>query len=77
MAKYLSDEELTPLLNEILKVFVGTNITISELAEIAHKQIKEKYGLRKRKSNLKMVDYYCLGKLRVFIVNLKNNKPLR
>ncbi len=77
MGKYLSDEELIPLLNGILKVFMGTNITISELAEIAHKQIKEKYGLRQRKSDLKKVDYYCLGKLRIFIGNLKNNKPLR
>ncbi len=77
MNEYLSDEELIPLLNGILEMFKGTNITISELAEIAHKQIKKEYGLRKRKSDFKKVDYYCLGRLRLFIGNLKNKKPLR
>ena len=77
MKKYLSDEEVIPLLNGILKVFMGTHITISELAEIAHKQIKERYGLRERKSDFKKVDYYCLGRLRLFIGNLKHHKPLR
>jgi hypothetical protein len=74
---YLSDEKLKPLLKQILKEYKDSAYKLPDLAEIAHKQIKEKYGLRRREKDFKLVDYYSKSKLKMFLSRLRNTGKLR
>ncbi len=74
---YISDKELKPFLNGILKEFKGLSHSLSDLAEIAQERIKEKWELRKKKMDLKEVEYYKPSRLRWFLSNLRNKGQLR
>jgi len=74
---YLPDKELKPLLKQILKEDKDHALTLSDLVEIAQKQIEVKYGLRKRKKDLRKVPYYSPSKLKSFFRELRKTGKLR
>jgi hypothetical protein len=75
--EYLKDKELKPLLKGILKEYERSHHTLAELAEIVQKRIEKEYGLRKRKTDFKMVPYYSPSKLKAFLSTLRKTGKLR